>query len=296
MPIAMAALGNVSDSSEMVRSTTRGMVYVSPCRRRHPGNRATQKPPRNIEVVRMIPINRRLVWLAALSLLLPTVAAAQATSSTMAGTPEALAAADRLVEQVGGREVWARARSLRVVERVHHSQYGGPIRAEYSRDLVRPARHARLEGPGLQREDAWDATSGWAVRDGVVSDLAPDRLSAEVAGWAQEPYRVYRLLATRDPGVRVSLADGNRLVVHYADGRTLCWFVLDSSGAPMKWGNVWDGRINEAIYGPLTQFGALRMPAWGTSVDASWRFEYVEASVSDAPLTLPPRPSPRTTR
>lgn len=38
------------------------------------------------------------------------------------------------------------------------------------------------------------------------------------------------------------------------------------------------------------QLGEFKMPAWGTSVDSSWRFEYVEIRMSEKPLELPAPP------
>lgn len=221
---------------------------------------------------------------------------ATAVQETMAGAPEALAATDRLLEQLGGREVWARARSLHIRERVYHPRYGGPIQVDIWRDLERPAYHSRIIGPGFERVMAWDGRTGWRVRDGRMTPMSGEEVTTEVSGWRQEPYRVYRQLARRDPDLRVALADSTRLVVLDRDGRTLCWFLLDAKGAPLKWGNVFDGRINEHTYGPLVSFGSFRMPAWGTSADASWRFEYVEVTATDDALRVPPPPSARSTK
>jgi hypothetical protein len=210
---------------------------------------------------------------------------------TLNGTPEALTAVDRLLEQLGGRAVWAGARTLHVRERAWHPRYGGPIEADFWRDLERPAYHSRLTGPGLDRVTAWDAQGGWHLREGQLSRMSGEELMTEISGWRQEPYRIYHRLALRDAELAVDLADGGRLVVLDRERRTLCWFVLDASGAPLKWGNVFGGRVSEHTYGPLVSFGSFRMPAWGTSADASWRFEYVTIEGSEEPLRLPTPPT-----
>jgi hypothetical protein len=98
------------------------------------------------------------------------------------------------------------------------------------------------------------------------------------------------MLALRDPELRVELVDTSRLVVLDREGHTLCWFVVDAAGAPLKRGNVFGGSVHEPTYGPLVQLGEFRMPAWGASADASWRFEYVSITASEAPLELPSPP------
>jgi hypothetical protein len=229
-----------------------------------------------------------------LAIVLMTLGAATATvtraEETIGGAPEALAAVDRLLERLGGRAVWTRARSLHVRERAWHPRYGGPIQADFWRDLDRPAYHSRLTGPGIERVTVWDARSGWHLRDGQLTPMSGPELAAEIDGWKQTPYRIYRQLALRDSELLVEL-EADRLVVLDRQGRTLCWFVLDASGAPLKWGNVFRGEMNEHTYGPLVPFGSFRMPAWGTSADASWRFEYVAIDGSEEPLQLPTAPT-----
>jgi hypothetical protein len=209
---------------------------------------------------------------------------------TIAGETEAIAAAERLLERVGGRDVWVGVRTLHVRERAYHLRFGGPLQADFWRDFDQPAYHSRVTGAGLDRTTAWDTLGGWRVREGVFSRFGSDELAMEIAGSRREPYRIYRALARRDAALRVSLQDGNRLVFSDRGGLTVCWFVLDASGAPLKWGNVYDGRVNEHTYGPLVQFGSFRMPAWGTSADGSWRFEYVAISASSETLRLPAPP------
>src|SRR5687767_7365315 len=89
--------------------------------------------------------------------------AAQASSP---GTPEAIAVAERLLAQVGGRDAWAGVNRLYVRERVFPPAYRDTVVAEYWRDFERPAFVSRYEGAGLDRTTVWEANRGWRLREG----------------------------------------------------------------------------------------------------------------------------------
>jgi hypothetical protein len=200
---------------------------------------------------------------------------------------EAWQVADRLVESLGGREAWANARSLYVQEKAFPASIAGPVKAEFWRDLEVPTYRSRIEGPSIRRETSWTANAGWVIRDGVRTELSADDISSELSGWRQEPYVMYHLLALQDSSLHLVLVDGNRLEIYDGqDGSLLCWFVVDASGAPLRWGNVFEGEVNEHVYGPLRSFGNVSMPSWGTSTTGSWRFEYVQVTPLMEPIEI----------
>lgn len=224
---------------------------------------------------------------AALALM---ASAAEFSPSRPQESDQAIAAANRLIDSVGGRTVWAKARSLYVKELAFPRRIQGPVTAEFWRDLEQPAYRSHLTGPGLDRVEVRDEKRGWRVRNGQFSWMTQEQLRTEAAGWRQEPYTIYHRLARRDPALRLELTAENQLEIFDQSGHKLCWFVLDAAGAPIKWGNIFDGRVNEHLYGPVKRFGEFKMPAWGTSTDGSWRFEYVEIRLSEKPLALPAPP------
>ena len=200
------------------------------------------------------------------------------TDSTVPRDPWEVA--ERLVESLGGREVWSSAHLLYVRETAYPVGVAGPVRAEFWRNLDVPAYRSIVSGPGLHRETEWTADSGWTVRNGVRTEMNTAELDLEVAGWVQEPYVMYRRLALRDSTLHLTLSDDHRLDIYDGrGGRLLSWFVVDASGALLKWGNIYDGAVNEHVYGPLRPFGALRMPRWGTSTTGARRFEYEEVRI-----------------
>ena len=200
---------------------------------------------------------------------------------------EAWQVANRMLENLGGREVWASARTLYVRERAFPASLAGPIKAEFWRDLEVPAYRSLIEGPSIRRETRWSEKGGWVNRNGVQSELTADAITANISDWRQEPYVMYHKLAVRDSSLHLELANDNRLeIFDEQNGKLLCWFVVDASGALLIWGNIYEGEVSEHVYGPLREFGQVSMPAWGTSTTGSWRFEYEDVVPMAEPLDI----------
>ena len=85
------------------------------------------------------------------------------------------------------------------------------------------------------------------------------------------------------------LREDGALNIYDGGERLLCWFLLDGKGAPVSWGNFWNGSINQHYYGPLADMGDANLPKWGVSTTGAFRFEYVRAALDDRPVEPPPR-------
>jgi hypothetical protein len=183
--------------------------------------------------------------------------------------------AERLLESLGGQERWAGIEALYVREIAWPSGIDGPVTAEFWRGLSQPEYRSLFVGENLQRATYWSPASGWRERDGVRAGISRQDLESEIADWRQEPYVMYHKLAVRDQGLELRIPEPDRLEIYDSEsGALLCWFVVDMAGALLRWGNYYRGEIHEHVYGPIRQFGELRMPAWGTSTTGNWRFEY----------------------
>jgi hypothetical protein len=231
-----------------------------------------------------VPIRRTIITTVCVILLIGVEVKTE-NLQTKQSTNEAWKVADRMIESIGGQQVWAVARSLYVRELAYPASVQGPLTAEFWRDLEKPAYRSVITGPGLRRETRWNEQGGWVIRDGVKTTMTTEKLKSEITGWRNEPYILYHKLALRDPSLHLAVSEGNRLeIFERSGGPMLCWFVVDSSGALLMWGNLYEGEVNEHVYGPLRDFGKVRMPAWGTSTTGSWRFEYQEVVPSAEPL------------
>jgi hypothetical protein len=205
------------------------------------------------------------------------------------GDGAAVAQAERLLTFVGGAR-WA-ARTL-VVHETGYLRSGVVAKMVISRDFAAGARVITMvRDDGQTRTEVLSNALAWETRDGATTRLTGAQLQSELQGLAQEPYAIYHRLARGGDGLRVVLAEnGRKLEVHAVGGNQLCWFDLDGKGAPIGWGNIFDGRTVQHYYGPYAAMGGAAFPKWGAAFDGSFRFEYTGAQFSDATLQLPAMP------
>jgi hypothetical protein len=215
-------------------------------------------------------------------------AAVGSTQPGIRGEVDAVAAAERLLQHVGGREIWRR-RTMIVRERAF-LRSGEVAELTITRDLERGAR-AIENVTATRRVVEWlSPESGWESRNGASTALSRSALAMELQGLRQEPYAIYHRLAMQDSALRVELRDQiYKLFVYDRNEQVICWFQLDEQRALFGWGNIYDGRINQHYYGPLVRMGDVNLPKWGVASNGSFRFEYVNASLNDEPISEPQR-------
>jgi hypothetical protein len=202
------------------------------------------------------------------------------------GEARAVAAAARLVEQVGGAAAWSNPTFT--VEERGFMRSGEVAQLRITRDLKRGARIFESVTPSRTVVEWVSPERGWVRRDGKLSLLTREELAAELQGLRQEPYAIYYRLATNDRSLRVALRDqDSTLLVYDQDERLLCWFQLDGRGALLGWGNVYEGAVNQHYYGPVAPMGDANLPKWGAASNGSFRFEYISARLNDEPVVEP---------
>jgi hypothetical protein len=212
--------------------------------------------------------------------------ALQARQEGIRGDAASIAAAERLLEQVGGKAAWRQ--STFSVEERGFLRSGEVAQLRITRDLRRGARVIENVTPSRTIVEWLSPERGWVMRDGKVTPLAAAELAAELQGLKQEPYSIYHRIARNDPGIRVELREQNAMLLVYdRDERILCWFQLDARGALLGWGNLYDAKINQHYYGPTADMGDANLPKWGAATNGSFRFEYVSARLNDQPVIEP---------
>ena len=217
---------------------------------------------------------------------LAVAAPAPPVAAQTRGEAPAVAAAERLLDAVGGREAWANARTFFVEERVFTAS-GDVAQLRIWRDMVAGTRRLERSSAGSTYREWLSPAGGWEERDGQRRVLAAQELASERYGLMQEPYAIYRRLALNDPRLRMVLRDPRSLYVYDSDDRLLCWFLLDGKGSLVSWGNFYDGAINQHYYGPLVDVGDANLPKWGVSTTGAFRFEYVRADMQAEPAAEP---------
>ena len=193
----------------------------------------------------------------------------------MKGDEEAIALADQLVESIGGKELWSQIRSLHVFEK-SRSPRGDGIVGEFWRDLQVPReRYTLTNRDGLKIEFWWDDRGVWQILNGEQNEDLPANLHAEVtAYWQGEIYVMFHRLAKEDSALRLDKNDDNSFTAFDEKlDRRLGTFWVNEDGDLYRWRHD-DG--TEYIYGPHRQFGEISFPDWGSQVDGSWSFYYIE--------------------
>ena len=113
----------------------------------------------------------------------------------------------------------------------------------------------------------------------------PAGLHDEVkAFWNGEIYVMYHRLAKGDPDLRLEKNDDNSFTAFDENlDRRLGTFWINADGELYRWRHD-DG--TEYIYGPHRKFGLISFPDWGTQVDGSWSFYYVDVRWSSEAPTV----------
>ena len=193
----------------------------------------------------------------------------------LTGDPEAIELADQLVESIGGKELWTKIHSLHVFEQ-SRSLRGDGIVGEFWRDLRTPRERYTLRNrSGLNIEFGWDDRGVWQIVDGRRNEELPASLHDEVkAYWHGEIYVMYHRLAKGDSELRLEKNEDNSFTVFdQVLDRRLGTFWINADGELYRWRHD-DG--TEYVYGPHRKFGQISFPDWGTQVDGSWSFYYVD--------------------
>lgn len=215
----------------------------------------------------------------------PLFAAASGEPPRLRGDPLAVERIEKMLAQLGGAQAWADARTLYLEYRGWRLDPDGALTERAWRDLRQPNQRMELEGPKLAVTWAFTPQSGWASRATGVTTIRPERLATAIADWPFDFYTIIRSFAVADQGFTLEFVEPRRVVVKSAAGADWGWWEIDGDGMLVKWGSKSiDGEIVEYVYGPIRDFGGLRFPAWGAAVDGSWRFDYVQLSLSPDPI------------
>lgn len=234
---------------------------------------------------------------AFLSAAIPSTAPAQLTGDSVA-----IRHAERMLGALGGRDAWARARTIAIELRGHFGSDSNPWAERYWIDLEAPRGRYQIRAGGSERIIVWTTEGGWESRDGAVESQSADRHALEQAYWAAELTVVFRRLAAARPATRLqrdTTAAGLSVITLLvpASADTIARLTLDAGGRPVHWAAPIRGRTFQRILGPLADYGGLRLPRWGATPDGLWRYEHLTASlITEPPPVSFARPEPAAVR
>lgn len=211
------------------------------------------------------------------------------SSSLFAGTP-AEAAADRLLDAIGGRARWAALQGTINDSQQNRAQEPTVVRAVIHMDFRSPRFRIDTTGPGLNLTRVIDGDADWRrTRDGNIEDVPEDVRSEDLHWYAGHVYRTLHRVASRDAMLALGLASDGRLEVHEGN-RRIAWFRLDARGEPYAFGAHDDER--GSLSGPWDhEVDGIRHPVWVSNPDGTWRARLIDLKTNpDLPATLFARP------
>jgi hypothetical protein len=190
------------------------------------------------------------------------------SASDLSGDAEALKLVERMLESLGGRQVWAEARSIEVELRGFYARQQEPWNERFWMDLETANGRFELRGKDTDRTIAWTPKGGWELAGGKLEVMPDDRHAFEMEYWKRQPFVMFHRLAVGGD-TRVAMGDNEYRfdVFDSRKGELLAQFAVNLKGEPTKWGTKIDERDIEHVLGPLESFGNLRLPRWGTSLD-----------------------------
>lgn len=229
------------------------------------------------------------VTLLSVSLVLLTDFATAETSNGLRGDPAAIADAIAMVETMGGAAEWCRLGSVHFVHQWDVVNREDSYLENEILDLTGARSYVTMESEGYERIRAYSPEHRyWSIQDGNFSYGDEESLANAME---RAPYNLYRLARQigcgKDaPEIRFGEMEGfprpPALEFVGEDGRAYGWIILNARKEPI----IWATTQYVYVFGPLRQFGKLRVPDWATTSNGLVRYEMVSLTGSEDPPVL----------
>lgn len=219
-----------------------------------------------------------------------TATAQQTQDARLRGDAAAIAAAEAMVETMGGLAIWREIESLHFVHEWAVFNRPDTYLEHEILDLTGPRSYVTMDSEIYRRIRAYSPEHRyWNIVNGDFS-YASD--AAFENAMERAPYSIYRLaraIARGDSTYHVQLGpmkdmpDRQALQFGGSDGEIHGWILLNARHEPL----IWATSQYSYAFGPLKRFGNLRVPNWAITGGGLVRYEMVSLTGS----TEPPDPS-----
>lgn len=211
------------------------------------------------------------------------------------GDPQAIYDAKKMVEKMGGLEVWGALESVHFVHEWDIVNRREAYLENEILDLSAPRSYVTMESESYTRTRAYSPEHRyWNIVNGDFSYASDESFERAIA---RAPYSIFRLARaigrndrtlTIEFGNPESIPRGNVLQFTFDGDEPGGWILLNPRYEPF----VWATTQYEYAFGPLARFGNLWVPNWANSSNGLVRYEMVSLKGSNiAPnmeLFVPP--------
>jgi hypothetical protein len=197
--------------------------------------------------------------------------------SGVRGERNAIADAEAMVETMGGMEIWAQLKSVHFVhEWFPWHRVDAYIENEVL-DLTGPRSWVEMKSEIYFRERAYSPEHGyWSVVNGEFSFSDDEHLNRALERAPYSIYRIARAVAVGDSDYEIRFGAGDiprtrRLEFYGRDGEMHGWIILNARKEPI----VWATTQYRYTFGPMKQFGNLRVPDWAVYENGTTRYQMI---------------------
>ncbi len=225
--------------------------------------------------------------IAVFIVLLSPLTVSTVAADSLRGDPEAIVLAEKMIERLGGAEIWSQTRALYLEYDGWRADTSQAVEERAWRDLQEPRQRVIFEGRRSDVIFSLTPETSWLE----ISDREPrlfnkDEHESNLSFWNFDFYTIIHNLARGDQRIRLEFEAPQIVRIKGPNGADWGWFQIDDPGQPVRWGAKFGDDVLEYIYGPVKAFGNVNFPAWGTAANGFWRFDYNKVDVSRSPIPI----------
>jgi hypothetical protein len=215
--------------------------------------------------------------LLGMAAMLGQVAVAQERMSGVRGDPLAIAEAEAMVETMGGMEIWAQLKSVHFVHRWYPWYRTDSYLENEILDLTGPRSWVEEKSEVHHRIRAYSPEHKyWSITNGEFAYGSEESFDNAMERAPYSIYRIARGVAIGDPYYEVRFGRGDiphsrRLEFYGPDGVMHGWIILNFRREPL----VWATTQYRYTFGPMKQFGNLRVPNWAVYENGVTMYEMI---------------------
>jgi len=237
---------------------------------------------------------KRVFILSFIILILYQTGFAQDKMKGIRGDSTAIAEVEAMVETMGGMEIWAQLKSVHFVH-VWYPWYRVDSYIENEiLDLTGPRSWVEKKSEIYHQIRAYSPENKyWSIVNGKFSYASEKTLENALERAPYSIYRIARAVAIGDHNYKIKLGKGDipyskRLEFYGPDEVLYGWIILNAKKEPI----VWATTQYRYTFGPMKQFGNLRVPNWAVYENGITMYEMISLKGSNkAPgpsLFVPP--------